>query len=157
MNGAIHELLQYPGFREAVRWQTRRLPANETVFSAGDQGRDVFLVLQGRVRVVGNVDLDERRKVRPGFIELGEGQLFGELALFDGETRSATVITLTDCELGVMDGDSLMGFLDHHPQLGYPLCKELIHSMVARLRQANKRVFSLFAWGLKTRGIAPHL
>lgn len=138
-------------------WRTRRVSANHTVFAAGEHSREVFLILRGRVRVVGHVALDEQRKLSPGFSELGEGQLFGELPLFDGEARSATVVTLTDCELAVMDGDRLLAFLDEHPQLGYPLFKELIHSMVGRLRQANKRMFSLFAWGLKMRGIDQHL
>ena len=157
MRSAFHDLLGHPDFREGVLWRTRRLPPNHMVFAAGDHGREVFLILNGRVRVVGNVDLDEQRQVHPGFSELGEGQLFGELPLFDGEARSATVVTLSECELAVMDGDRLMVFLDSHPDLGYPLFKELIHSMVGRLRQANNRVFSLFAWGLKVRGIDQHL
>lgn len=157
MSGAIYDLLEYAGFRESVLWETRAYPVNHTVFAAGDRGHEVFLILRGRVRVVGNIDLDDQRKVHPGFSELGEGQMFGELPLFDGEPRSATVVTLIDCELAVMDGDRLLAFLDSHPELGYPIFKELIHSMVGRLRQANKRIFSLFAWGLKMRGIDQHL
>ena len=157
MRSALYELLEHPGFREDVLWETRCLPANHTVFPEGDHGREVYLILRGRVRVVGNVDLDEQRKLHPGFSELTEGQMFGELPLFDGEPRSATVVTLEECELAVMEGDRLMAFLDRHPQLGYPLFKELIQSLTGRLRQANKRIFSLFAWGLKMRGIDQHL
>lgn len=157
MRSAFHDLLGHPDFKEGVLWHMRRLPANCTVFAAGDPGREVFLMLSGRVRVVGNVDLDEQRTLHPGFSELSAGQCFGELPLFDGEARSATVVTLSECELAVMDGDQLMAFLDRHPELGYPLLKELIHSMVGRLRRANSRVFSLFAWGLKVRGIDQHL
>ncbi len=157
MRSALYNLLEHPGFREGVLWQTRRLAANHTVFAEGEPSREVYLILAGSVRVVGNVDLDAHRQLHPGFSELAAGQLFGEMPLFDGEPRSATVVTLTECELAVMDGDRLMAFLDTHPDVGYPIYKELIHSMVGRLRQANKRIFSLFAWGLKMRGIDQHL
>ena len=157
MRSALYNLLEHPGFRAEVLWQSRRLAANHTVFAEGEYSREVYLILSGAVRVVGNVDLDEQRQLHPGFSELAEGQLFGEMPLFDGEPRSATVITLSECELAVMDGDRLMAFLDSHPEVGYPIYKELIHAMVVRLRQANKRIFSLFAWGLKTHGIDPHL
>jgi CRP-like cAMP-binding protein len=73
--------------------------------------------------------------------------------MFDGEPRSASVVTLTDCELAVLEGAQLMAFLDEHPELGYPIFKEIIHYLVERLRRANRRIFSLFAWGLKVRGI----
>jgi CRP/FNR family cyclic AMP-dependent transcriptional regulator len=157
MGNALYNLLDHPTFKEGVLWVRRKVAANETVFSEGDLGSEVYLILKGAVRVVGNVDLDDNRTVHPGFSELDEGQVFGELPLFDGEPRSATVIALTDCELAVLEGDQLMAFLDTHPELGYPIFKELIHLLVGRLRQANRRIFSLFAWGLKMRGIDRHL
>ena len=157
VKNALYNLLDHPSFEEGVQWTRRKVVANETLFAEGERGLEVYLILKGSVRVVGNVDLDGQRTVHPGFSELGEGQVFGELPLFDGEPRSATVVALTDCELAVLDGERLMAFLDAHPDLGYPIFKELILLLVGRLRQANRRIFSLFAWGLKTRGIEQHL
>lgn len=157
VKNALYNLLDHPSFEEGLLWKRRMVVANETLFAEGDQGSEVYLILKGSVRVVGNVDLDDHRTVHPGFSDLGEGQIFGELPLFDGEPRSATVVALTDCELAVIEGERLMSFLDEHPQLGYPIFKELIHLLVGRLRQANRRIFSLFAWGLKMRGIDQHL
>ena len=157
MKNALASLLDHSDFAEGVLWMRRKVAADVTLFAEGDTGSEVYLILQGSVRVVGNVDLDEQRSVHPGFSDLNEGQVFGELPLFDGEPRSATVVTLTDCELAVIEGDTLMNFLDAHPELGYPIFKELIHLLVGRLRQANRRIFSLFAWGLKMRGIDRHL
>ena len=153
----LHEILDHPDFKEGVLWVRRKLRAEETVFSQGDRGLDVYLILKGTVRVVGKVDLDDQRTVHPGFSDLGEGQVFGELPMFDGEPRSATVVALTDCELAVLAGEQLMAFMSVHPELGYPILKELIHLLVGRLRQANHRIFSLFAWGLKMRDIDRHL
>ena len=157
MKNALYKLLDHPSFKEGVVWTRRKIMADETLFSEGDEGTEVYLILNGTVRVVGNVDLDDKRTVHPGFSDLNEGQVFGELPMFDGEPRSASVVALTDCELAVLEGERLMAFLDAHPELGYPIFKELIHLLVGRLRQANRRIFSLFAWGLKMRGIDRHL
>jgi CRP/FNR family transcriptional regulator, cyclic AMP receptor protein len=157
MKNVLYKLLDHPDFEEGMVWTRRKVTANETLFSEGDQGSEVYLILKGSVRVVGSVDLDDNRTVHPGFSDLDEGQVFGELPLFDGEPRSATVMALTDCELAILEGEQLMSFLDAHPELGYPIFKELIHLLVGRLRQANRRIFSLFAWALKTRGIDRHL
>ena len=157
MENVLHKLLDHPDFTEGELWMRRTVAANQTLFTEGEQSDDVYLILKGKVRVVGNVDLDDQRTMHTGFSDLQEGQVFGELPLFDNCPRSATVITLTDCELAILAGEKLMNFLDTHPELGYPIFKELIHLLVGRLRKANRRIFSLFAWGLKMRGIDRHL
>ena len=153
----LHALLDHPEFCEGTLWRRECVPARQTIFAEGDQGCDIYLIMRGKSRVVGNVDLDERRRMQSGFSVLREGDVFGELTLFDGEPRSAGIITDTECELVVINGELLMDFLDAHPDLAYPIFKELIHIVVGRLRQANRRIFSLFAWGLKVRGIDQHI
>jgi len=157
VKNVLNGLLDHPKFMEGLLWNRRKAAAGETLFAEGDHSSEVYVILKGMVRVVGNVDLDDQRTMHSGFSELREGQVFGELPLFDGEPRSATVIALTDCELVVMEGEKLIAFLDAHPEIGYPIFKELIHLLVGRLRQANRRIFSLFAWGLKMRGLARYL
>ncbi len=153
MPSLLFSLLENSKAKEGVYWHRHRVDANCVVFHEGEKGRDIYLILTGSVRVVGNVGLDEQRRIRPGFSELAQGELFGELALFDDEPRSATVIAVTDVELAVFNGEALLQFLDAHPEIGYPIIKELMTTLVVRLRKANQRVFSLFAWGLKNSGI----
>lgn len=157
MSASMFKLLEHPDFREGQSWQRRIAQASEIIFDAGETSQEVYLILKGRVRILGNVDLDDQRRIHPGFSELGQGEMFGELPLFDGQPRSASVMALEETELAVLDSRRLMAFLDNHPELGYPIYKELILTLVARLRKANQRIFSLFAWGLKTRGIDSHL
>ncbi|HKJ21772.1 MAG TPA: cyclic nucleotide-binding domain-containing protein [Gammaproteobacteria bacterium] len=156
-NSILDTLLNHHDFKEGALWQRRHYEPNTTVFSEGDRGRDVYLIVKGTVRVQGSVDLDAKRQIRPGFSDLGEGEVFGELALFDNHPRSASVSTVTACDLIAIDGDQLMQFLDTHPDLGYPLFKALILILVGRLRQADRKIFGLFAWGLKARGIDKYL
>ena len=61
-------------------------PAGWTLFSQGDASGDMFAVLQGRVKVVANVDGEEIL-----LSIMGAGDVFGEIALLDGGVRSATV------------------------------------------------------------------
>jgi CRP-like cAMP-binding protein len=157
MSSLLFGLLENPEFSEGVYWRRLHIDANRVVFHEGETGREIYLILSGVVRIVGNVDLDEKHRIKPGFCELSQGDLFGELAAFDDAPRSATVVAVSDVELAVMDGVALLQFLDEHPEIAYPIAKELITTLVLRLRKANQRIFSLFAWGLKSRGIDEHL
>ena len=157
MSSLLFSLLDNPEFEESKLWLRSSQPANTTIFSEGDRSSDVYLVLAGKLRVLGKVDLDEQRKIQPGFGELAKGDIFGELAMFDDLPRSATVVSLTEVELAVIKADDLFSFLDSHPDCGYPIMKELLSVVVQRLRKANQRIFSLFAWGLKSKGLDAHL
>jgi len=95
--------------------------------------------------------------MRPGIFELGEGEVFGELALFDPGPRSATVVAVVDCELAVLDGPSLLAFLDGHPEEGYGIMKDLVVTLVGRLRGTSRKLLAVLAWGVQARGIDRHL
>lgn len=153
MSDQLRNLLQHPEFQEGTHWEHRAIGCNEYIFKEGEKSNDVYIILSGTVRVLGNVDINEGTHVSPGFSDLEEGQVFGELPLFDNQPRSASVTTVSDCELAVLKGDKLLEFLDSHPDIGYTILKDMVESLVLRLRKTNQRVFSLFAWGLKSSGI----
>ena len=64
--------------------------AGEDVFSEGDVGDALYLVLEGRVRV---------HRQDTTIAELGERECFGEIAILDASTRTATVTTLAEVAL----------------------------------------------------------
>jgi len=150
-------LLEHPDFKEGNHWKTCKFRSSQVIFREGDRDRAVYLVLSGVVRLMANLDLEDHRRVQPGFSDLGAGEVFGELPLFDNQPRSASVIAISDCELVEMNSDSLITFLDQHPDIGYEVFRELNYMLVRRLRNANRKIFSLFAWGLKNCGITQHL
>lgn len=150
---SLQSLLQHPGFAEGSYWHRADYPANHCLFRAGDPGGEVYVLLSGRVRVTGDVSLDDERHIRPGVCDLGPGAVFGELALFDAGPRSASVTTLEPVELAVLDGVELLRFFDAHPDIGYPVLREIIEMLVGRLRLTNDKVWSLLAWGLKVHSI----
>jgi hypothetical protein len=69
----------------------------ETVFRKGDLGDSLYVIVEGRVRV-----FDEERTIT----ELGERDVFGELALLDPEPRIATIAALEDTQLLRLDREA---------------------------------------------------
>lgn len=62
---------------------------------------------------LGEVDV----RVAPKSIRLGPGSFFGEIALLEGGTRNATVITRAPSTLLVLDASDFRAFMAHHPEL----------------------------------------
>lgn len=157
MYSILHKLIENPGFIEGEHWQRLAFPTNDVIIYEGDPGRKLYLVLKGRARITARLQLEDGRNIKPGFFELGEGEFFGEMALFDHHPHSATVTALLDCELAAIDGEKMMAFLEQHPDLGFQVLREIAAILVQRIRATNKKMFSIFAWGLKAHGIENHL
>ena len=74
--------------------EIRSFKAGETVFSEGQPGDLMYAVVEGSVQIV----------LRGKVLEtIGEGGIFGELALLDDRPRSASAIASTDCRVAVID------------------------------------------------------
>ena len=130
---------------------------NDTIVSEGMDDRRLYLIEKGRARVSGRVALADGRHIQPGLCDLGPGEIFGELSLFDAGSRSASVIALGDVEVLEFDALALENYLDQHPTQGYVVLKDLLKILTSRLRQTDRRWEQLFAWGLKEHGIDQHL
>ena len=130
---------------------------HDTIVSEGMDDRRFYLIEKGRARVTGRVALDGGRHIQPGLCDLGPGEIFGELSLFDIRSRSASVVALDDVEALEFDAQALEGYLDEHPAQGYLVLKDVLKILTTRLRQTDRRWEQLFAWGLKKHGIDRHL
>ena len=110
----------------------RRYEAGQAVFREGDSGDTCFVVREGSVRVT-------RRHSDGRVITLAElrpGEMFGELAMFGGETRSASVEALEPTRaLAILAGD-LRRILAQHPDLAV----KMLEALANRLRDANERL-----------------
>ncbi len=80
----------------AERLVERRYRTGELVFSKGDTGSAMFLVLSGKVEIFLP---PEGGAERVDLKEVSEGEHFGELSLFDEKPRSASAEAKTDCVL----------------------------------------------------------
>jgi CRP-like cAMP-binding protein len=98
--------------------------AGEVIFNEGDQGNLIYAIQLGEVQVVHNGEV---------LATLGEGELFGEMALIDSMPRSATVIALTDVRLVPVDQAHFYAMLQKTPVFGTTVMQVISN----RLRHAS--------------------
>jgi CRP-like cAMP-binding protein len=135
----------------------RRYETAEAIITEGAEDRCVYLLETGVARVSERIEIEGAKHIQPGLCDLAAGDVFGELSLFEAAPRSASVVAVEPCEVLVFDAEKLSLHFDSHPDQGYAVLKALFGVLNQRLRQADKRLGSLFAWGLKAHGIDRHL
>src|SRR5215208_3080452 len=110
----------------------RRFAPGEVVFHEGDDSDTCYIVQGGHARAL-REHADGRQITLATF---GPGDIFGELAMFDDERRSATVEATDDLQvLGILGGD-MRRLLRRHPDMAV----KLVISLGRRLRAANERL-----------------
>jgi CRP-like cAMP-binding protein len=110
----------------------RTFGAGESVFREGDQSDTCYVIRTGHVRAV-REHTDGRSLT---LATLGPGEIFGELAIFDEEQRSATVEALEETEvIAILAGD-MRRMLREHPDIAV----KLLAGLSRRLRETNERL-----------------
>jgi CRP-like cAMP-binding protein len=98
-----------------------RYPKNSPVFFSGDAGTTLCLVKSGRVKL--SLTSPEGREV---ILDLfGPGDVFGELALLDGEPRSADAVAIEPTEILHLGRDDFLRHLEERPRVGIKLLSVL--------------------------------
>jgi len=110
----------------------RRFAANHIIFREGDQSDTCYIVAAGHARAI-RANADGRTISLAHF---GPGDIFGELAMFDDEKRSATVETLDDVECIAILGSDMRRLLQTHSDIA----AKLVIGLGRRLREANERL-----------------
>jgi CRP-like cAMP-binding protein len=154
---SVQSILSDPRFIEAGIAEMVYYGVGETIVEKGSEERGLYLIESGRVRVLERIELEGQRHIQPGICDLTVGEVFGELGLYEPGPRMASVVTVEPCEILEFDANALAAYLDDRPELGYQVLKELFNILTDRLRQTDRRMGSLFAWGLKAHGIDRHL
>ncbi len=157
MNNILKDILNDPHFPERSAWKRREFHNNDIIVEEGQEGGSLFYIEQGSLRVAGNIELEQDKRIQPGIWELKAGDIFGEIALYESQLRTASVRATSDGCLVEINGERLGVYLDAHPSQGYLFYKDLFEILISRLNRANHRVNDLFAWGLKAHGIKQHL
>ena len=110
----------------------RRWGAGEVIFREGDAGDTCYVIQDGCVRVTRN-HTDGRTIT---LAELRSGDLFGELAMFDSEQRSATVEAAEETSAVALLAGDLRRLLLRHPDISI----KLLSAFAERLKEANERI-----------------
>lgn len=107
----------------------RSVKAGEVIIKEGDQAAGFFVITSGKVEAVRGPD----NEVLATF---GPGDFFGEMALFEGFPRSATVRAIEDSEVLAMTRWDFMAELKNHPEIAVGMLPVLVR----RLREADARL-----------------
>jgi CRP/FNR family transcriptional regulator, cyclic AMP receptor protein len=102
-------------------------PAKHRIFTQGEVGRSLYIVLSGAVRVhIGDREL----------AVLKEETCFGEMAIFDAEPRSASVTTLTPCKCLMLKQQQLYEAIEETPDIAV----NIIRLLSRRTRELNEKI-----------------
>ncbi len=112
--------------------RTRALAVREELFHKGDEGDQVYAVIEGTLKVVTTSETGDDVV----FNLMTAGDVIGEIAALCQAERSATVVALTPCELLAIDRRDLFAFLRAHPDAAL----ELMQVLARRLRSLSELV-----------------
>lgn len=118
-------------------------PAKHIVFQIGETGDHLFILLEGRVKV--SLTSAEGKEAILSILESGD--VMGEMALLDGEPRSATVSTMDACRFLVLWRRDFLPFLERNPHVAL----KLLAGLSQRLRATNDMVGNLSFLNLPAR------
>jgi NTE family protein len=119
--------------RDEIRWFA--LPGGTTLFEAGDDPDELYLVVSGNLGAYSLSAEGHRRLV--GTIAAGE--TVGEMALISGKPRNATVVALRDTELGGLSREAFDKLMLSHPQGLRRVAELMAHRLDASQRQVRGR------------------
>jgi CRP-like cAMP-binding protein len=110
----------------------RRFEAGEVVFKEGDEGTTCYIVRSGQARAIR--EHPDGRSIT--LAHFAPGDIFGEMAMLDGERRSATVETTEATEAIAILSSDMHRLLREHPDMSV----KLIAALGQRLRDTNERL-----------------
>lgn len=107
----------------------RTAAAGDVIIKEGDQAAGFFIIASGKVAVVRGDGTPEQEVLN----ELGPGDFFGEMALFEGFPRVATVKAVQDTELMAMTRWDFTAEMKNHPEIAV----SMLPVLVKRLREVE--------------------
>jgi len=140
----IHELKLIPLFSELTEAELADIAAiameqtfkkDTMILIEEEVGSTMFIILNGRVKI-SRISDDGREVILSILVD---GDFFGEMAILDGQTRSANAVTLEETQMMVIRRDNFLQILHKYPQVAINLLKELAH----RLRRSDAQIKSL--------------
>jgi CRP/FNR family transcriptional regulator, cyclic AMP receptor protein len=123
--------------------RVERYRAGREIFAKGSPGQSLMAVLRGSVKISSLSDSGKEIV----FTIFNAGDIFGEIAMLDGDERSADATALTDCELLVLNRRDLLPVLEHRADL----CLILLKVLCRKLRLTTEQVEDVIFRHLQSR------
>ena len=115
--------------------EERRLLRGDILFAEGDPGDRLYVVTDGKIKL-GHTSTDGRESL---IAIMGEGEMFGELSLFDPGPRTSNATALTDATVLGLGHGGLRPWLTGRPEVA----ESLLQALAQRLRRTNEALADL--------------
>lgn len=127
----------------SARARIRTFDAGESIFAIGSPGDQMMAVLSGTVRI--SVPSNDGKELLLAIIHPGE--VFGELAVLDGQERSADAVAESTCTLAILDRRDILSVLERNPS-GW---LKIVEVLCRRLRSTDQVLAEVALLQLPTR------
>lgn len=135
-NVAIFAELDPPSLRElSLAMRRRSFRPGEAIFHRDDPGQVLYVIREGRVRI--RLTSPEGQEV--ALNDFSPGDSFGEMAILDGQPRSADAIALDKVETFTLQRQDFIAVVRSHPEISI----EIMKALSVRIRQANQMIEDL--------------
>ncbi len=131
--------------RTAIAGRMRRtqFDPDQMIFSRGDPGREIYLVIEGRIRL--SVLSSDGREL--SFDHAGPGHVFGEIATLDGGERTAGATAISRVQAMALPQKALMELIEKHPKVA----AATIRFLCQRLRDTDQRLEAIALHRIEVR------
>src|SRR2546423_2771920 len=116
------------GGKDPVKDSTASYSAGEVIFHQGDLGTDMFIIQEGEVHIIKNIN-----GASHVLSKLEKGDFFGEMSVLESLPRTADAIAITDVRVVVINGARFDEMLRKNPEVAV----RIIRKYSKRLREAN--------------------
>ncbi len=115
---------------------------DEMIFKEGSKGDKMYLIISGTIEIWKSEDTQARGS---RLARLREGEIFGEMALFDQGPRSATAVASLNKEtkLIIWQDEKIAKLINVHPETGNKILNNILRKLSHRLRIANDAIHTL--------------
>src|SRR5207342_1124962 len=111
---------------------TQQLALGETLFQKGDPGDALYGVRRGQIRI--ETGASDGSRLTLNF--MGSGDVFGEVAVLDGQSRTADATAGEPSELFVLRREDFLAFLEREPKVAI----KIIRLLCQRIRWQSERM-----------------
>jgi CRP/FNR family transcriptional regulator, cyclic AMP receptor protein len=127
----------------AGRMRRVQFDPDQMIFSRGDPGRDIYLVIEGRIRL--SVLSSDGREL--SFDHAGPGHVFGEIATLDGGERTAGATAISRVQAMSLPQKALMELIENNPKVA----TAAIRFLCQRLRDTDQRLEAIALHRIEVR------
>jgi CRP/FNR family cyclic AMP-dependent transcriptional regulator len=120
-----------------VIMEKRAFKGGETLVRQFDKSKDLMIIMEGDARV--NTFSGDT------IIEMGPGNILGEIALLDDQPRSATVTSVKGTTVAFLSGDKLRTLMDTKPRIELVILRNISRTLCSKIRLANLQLEGLMS------------